>query len=105
VQSTDIDSNGNGSANAFDPMPIYTSYNVNLQITLTNLPPKVPLLTWSGLASSTNIVYYRTNLTSTNWTVLTNFVYGPANGVATVVDRARTNGPAFYKVQVIAPLP
>jgi len=105
VGSTDIDSNGNGSANAFDPMPIYTSYDVNLTVSLTNLPPKAPLLQWSGLANSTNIVFFKTNLANTNWTVLTNFVFGPVNGVATVIDRGRTNGAAYYKVQVIAPLP
>ena len=105
VTSTDIDSNGNGVANAFDSTPIYTSYNVNLTISFTNLPPKVPVLKWSGLANSTNIVYFKTNVMSTNWFVLTNFVQGPANGIATVVDRGRTNSTAYYKVQVIAAQP
>ena len=102
VQSTVIDSDGDGIVNAFDSTPIYTAANVNLSLSITNLPPKVPVLKWFSLAHSTNYLYYKTNISSTNWIVVTNFVQGAVNGNVTVLDRARTNSTGLYRVQVNA---
>ena len=80
-----IDSDGDGLVNALDKTPIYTATSVNLTLSMTNLPPKVPVLKWFSLANSTNYLYYKTNFTSTNWIVVTNFVQGAANGNVTVI--------------------
>ena len=53
-----------------------------------------------ALYNSTNFLRYKTNLTSTNWVTLTNFVQGPANSRVTVTDPVQTNGGRFYKVEI-----
>jgi hypothetical protein len=104
VLSQDIDSDGDGIVNAFDPTPIFTADNVGLALTITNLPPKTAKITWHTLANSTNSLFYNNSLASTNWLVLTNFVQGPANGVVTISDPVQ-GGTRYYKVQVDAPQP
>ncbi len=101
VQSGDIDSNGNGIANAFDHSPIYTADNINLAINVansaTNAATRIATITWAGLANSTNYLYYASNLLSTNWVQVFSTNQGPANGTITV---KRTNSTGFYRVQV-----
>ena len=111
AQSDDIDSNANGIFNAFDAVPFFTAYQLNFNVGITNLPPKAPVLTWSTIPNSTNILYASTNLAGTNWLVVTNFVattgnpgFNATTRIARVVDPVRTNG-AFYKVQVDAAQP
>jgi hypothetical protein len=86
--------------NAMDTTPFFTASSINPSITMTNLPPKVPLLQWTTLAQATNFVYFATSFPSTNWTLVTNFV--SSNGVhASFVDRTRTStSSGYYRVQV-----
>lgn len=104
VLSGDIDSDGDGTVNRFDPTPIFTADNLGLTLTITNLPPKSANITWHTLANSTNFLYFNTSLGSTNWLLLTNFVQGPADGVVTISDPVQ-GGTRYYKVQVNAQQP
>jgi hypothetical protein len=102
AQSTDIDSDQDGSANAFDPTPFFGYTNVNLTMTLTNVPPLEVLLTWQTIPSATNTVLYTTNC-ATPWMVLTNFTtpeappYAP---ITTSLYDLTYPMPRFYKVRV-----
>ncbi len=83
ANSPDIDSNGNGIPNAYDPSPFFISSQVNLAATFVNLPPASLELTWQTIPEATNVVQYTTNLLSPNWTDLTNFnTYYYGSGVA-----------------------
>jgi hypothetical protein len=77
AQSVTIDSDGDGIPNAFDPTPFFLSTDVNLALTITNVPTLKARLTWQTIPSATNVVYYSTNLASP-WMVLTNFITPPA---------------------------
>jgi hypothetical protein len=71
--STDIDSDGDGLANASDPTPFFMPSQVNFTLTTTNLPPWSVKVQWATIPHATNFVYYTTNLVSTNWLAFTNF--------------------------------
>jgi hypothetical protein len=107
VLSTTIDSDADGTVNAFDLTPIYTANSVNFSIGITNLPPHAPVLHWNLLGyGASNLVYFKTNLLSTNWTLLTNVMtsgYTVPN--YSLVDRVHTNGGVYYKLQVDAVQP
>ena len=85
AQSVDIDSNGNGIPNAYDPFPFFEPTNVNLTMTLTNVPPLKVLLTWQTIPSATNYVFYKTNFVA-SWMVLTNFTTPPAPPYAPITE-------------------
>ncbi|HZQ48359.1 MAG TPA: hypothetical protein VFC07_15185 [Verrucomicrobiae bacterium] len=105
VTSKDIDSNGTGTNNYYQlqngSYPIFTSANVNFTMARTNhLGTNSMVITWQSLSYSTNFLRYKTNLSSTNWLTLTNFVQGPANGKITVFDPVQGNSKKFYKVEI-----
>ena len=109
VQSCDLDSDGDGIPNCSDPTPVLVPSQLNFKLTLTNAPPWKTRLSWNTIPNATNFLFYRTNLTSGDWQLLTNFVSKvlppspPAvTNVFDVVDR--TN-PRFYKVRVDAQQP
>lgn len=108
AQSTDIDSSGSGTANAYSTAPIFTSSQLNFASALTNVPPLEVALTWSSIPSATNYIYYTTNLVSTNWMVLTNFVspsqVPPAGGwPITNIYYDKVSGPSRYYQINVAP--
>lgn len=103
ASSKNIDSDGDGIVNGDDPTPIYVGSSVGLTVALTNLPPTVPLLTWDGLYNSTNTILFVTNVTATNWQVLTNLVVGPVNQPVAYIDRSATNVSRYYRVRVMPP--
>jgi len=70
---------------------------INVANSPTNSATKVATITWAGLANSTNYLYYRSNLLSTNWVQVFSTNQGPVNGTITV---KRTNSAGFYRVQV-----
>ncbi len=103
AQSSDLDSNGDGTPNGSDPTPFGTNgypagttasfppHQINFTIMTTNLPAQsqskvqslananngyVPMavLQWQSVTNATNFVFYKTNLTMTTWLSLTNFV-------------------------------
>jgi hypothetical protein len=104
AQSTDIDSDGDGTVNAYDLTPFFVPSELNFTVALTNTPPpKTAVLTWDTIPLATNSVLYSTNLTT--WQVLTNFVSpipypSPATNV-TVFDTIQAGSSSrFYRVQV-----
>ena len=105
VQSSTLDSDGDGIPNSADPTPIFTADNVAFSVQLTNQPPGTVLLSWESLFNSTKFLYFKSSLAATNWTVVTNFVQGPVNTRVTVADQVRAGGPGFYQVRVDAAQP
>ena len=102
VESQDIDSDGDGIVNGKDPTPINVggADSINLTIGFTNLPTKAAVVTWQTVGGATNYLYSASNPFATNWTVVTNFVQGPASAKITVIDPMHTNGPSYYKVRI-----
>ena len=107
AQSSDIDSDGDGIANLYDPTPFPeppTNANVvNITITMTNKPGLASLLTWQTIANATNYaVFYKTNFTMTNWLSLTN-IYTPALAtsppVTVMISDPVTNSMRAYRVR------
>jgi hypothetical protein len=102
AQSQDIDSNGNGVANANDQVPFFTAQQINFSLTVTNQPRRA-LLTWDTVPFATNYVYYATNLTAANWLLYSNIistnVAGPTYPL-TISDTNISKGIRFYKVVV-----
>ncbi len=83
ANSPDIDSNGNGIPNAFDPAPFFIPGQVNFTVQLTNVPPVSLKLQWQTIPEATNLVQYTTNLLSPDWLTLTNLsTYYYGGGVA-----------------------
>ena len=106
LQSQVIDSNGNGIANAYDSTPFFDASQVNLVITMTNVPPISPLLTWNTIPNATNFVYYSTNFGS-SWLVFSNFIsptpylaYPSAAKPVSVLDTNDVSGTRVYRVVV-----
>jgi hypothetical protein len=108
AQSPDMDSNGNGIMNAYDPSAFFTPDQINLLTpTLINVPPVSLLLTWNSIPLATNSVYYSTN-SGGIWQLLTSFVsptpylaYPSAPKPVSVVDTNGFVGPSrLYRVSV-----
>lgn len=73
VQSSEIDSDGDGIANSADATPLFTPALLNFTISLTNNPaPKSVRLQWQTIPNSTNYIFYTTNLLMP-WQPFTNF--------------------------------
>jgi len=101
VQSADIDSNGNGIANANDPSPFsFASSQLNFTETLTNVPPLSIQLSWYTPHPANDYVYYATNLISTNWTLLLQTNISLYQSSVSVLDPVNLTQPRFYRVQV-----
>ena len=80
ARSQYIDSNANGIANAFDPMPFFVPAMLNFTDYPTNNPPSSVAINWNTIPLATNFLFYTTNMT--NWLLLTN-VYIPADPFVT----------------------
>jgi hypothetical protein len=105
AQSRDIDSSGDGIPNANNSEPVFVSGQVDFGVIVTNVPPLKARITWNTIPDATNYVEYSTNLLSTNWITLTNFVTAsapPYAPVANVVYDAVTNSAAqkYYRVRI-----
>jgi hypothetical protein len=78
--SSTLDSDGDGTPNAFDPTPVFVPAQLNFAIGLTNLPPKMVKIQWQTIPLATNNIYYRTNLITGTWlpfSSFNNYYYGP----------------------------
>jgi len=73
AQSPDIDSDADGYPNSIDSTKFFEPYEINPMATFTNQPVKSARVEWTTIPNATNIVYYATNLLSTNWLVFTNY--------------------------------
>src|SRR5205823_7743953 len=102
VTSCDIDSDGDGIVNCMDPTPIFTASSLALSVSLTNSPQHSAALAWNSVPYSTNYVYYKNSMGTTNWQVLTNFVLGATGGRIKVTDPMTSSG-RLYRVRVDPP--
>lgn len=100
AQSQDIDSNGNGIVNAYDPTPFFVSSQVNFRLTLTNAPPLLALLSWQSVTGATNYVAYATNLTPAVWINLTNFISAGSSASTVDPNPVASSVPRFYQVWI-----
>ena len=110
AQSSDIDSDGDGIANLYDPTPFGNTGHAasfsppaNFTIMLTNKPVLASLLKWQTVTKATNYVFYKTNFTMTNWLSLTNFITpsSPTSPPVTVMMSDPVAGPMrTYRVRV-----
>jgi hypothetical protein len=107
AKSTLIDSDGDGTPNAGDTTPFFVPSQVALSLTVTNIPPLTALITWHSIPAATNYVYYTTNMMSSTWFSLTNFVSPtnrpPVGGwpiTNTVSDLVNLAQPRYYNVKV-----
>jgi hypothetical protein len=106
VTSCDIDSNGNGIPNCSDPapIPILTPGGLALSVTYTNQPSPAAVVSWTVFPNTANSLYSASTANSTNWQLVTNFVYqGSLPNRATVTDVVKTNAPRFYRVRAGSP--
>lgn len=81
TDSSDIDSDHDGIVNVQDATPFLTSYQMDFNIAITNVPPKSARLSWTTIPSATNFVYYKTNLLQP-WLPFTNFTSYFHGGIA-----------------------
>jgi hypothetical protein len=103
VLSTSIDSDGDGIVNYYDPSPVFVPSQLLVTATASTAPAGTRL-SWPAIANSTNYVYYKNSFASTQWQVLTNFVFGPYNGKASVLD-TNAGSLRYYRVRVDARQP
>jgi hypothetical protein len=106
LQSTSIDSDGDGINNADDPTPVFTESQCIMSAGYTNISGTTyHLISWTSIPSATNYISYKSDLTQTNWLALTNIVsptnVPPLGGwpvTNSVVDPAP--GGRYYKVRL-----
>ncbi len=95
--STTIDSDGNGTANAYELDPFK---GPKMKVWLTNLPPMSVAISWNVAAQTVYHVDYATNLDNTGWqplTIYTNTLNTATNAI--FLDPAGvTNAPRYYRV-------
>ena len=100
VTSKDLDSDGDGIANADDPEPIYVPESAFLTVELAG-SPRLATLRWTALAYSTNYVEIKRSPSEDTWEVLTNFVHGPFTMPVNLTDPAPPSGPSrIYRLRV-----
>ena len=106
--SKQVDSDGDGTANAGDASPFFTSAEVDFAMILTNAPAPTVVLTWDSIPGATNFVQSSTNFL-TGWftaaTVTNSLLVPPAGGwpITNTVTMAVTNNPSvphFYRVRI-----
>jgi hypothetical protein len=106
VTSCDIDSNGNGIPNCMDPtpIPVLSASGLALSVTYTNQPASAAVVSWTVFPYTENSLYSASSPNSTNWQLVTNFVYqGSLPNRVTVSDLVKTNAPRFYRVRAGSP--
>ncbi|HYG35367.1 MAG TPA: hypothetical protein VEC99_11310, partial [Clostridia bacterium] len=106
VSSCEIDSNGNGIPNCKDPSPVgtFSASSLALSVNYTNTPASMALVSWNAFPNTTNALYATSSPGSTNWQLVTNFVYTASSGNRVqIADTIKTNTPRFYRLRVTGP--
>jgi hypothetical protein len=106
VTSCDIDSNGNGIPNCMDPapIPVPTPASLALTVAFTAQPAPAAQVSWTAFPGTVNTLYAASAPGSTQWTVVTNFLYsGPFPGRVLVTDSIKAHAPRFYRVSAGLP--
>ena len=106
-QSPDIDSDGDGIFNLLDPTPVnFAGFptQVNLTLTVTNLPPQSARLKWVVSPNATSplisSVYYTTNLSVQSWMPLSTIYSNPSTSTNVLLDVLNPLVPHYYRVAV-----
>ena len=71
--SPSLDSDRDGTVNSHDPTPVLVSSQVPFILTLITNHPPLARLQWRTIPLAGNYIFYKTNLTATNWLPFTNF--------------------------------
>jgi hypothetical protein len=107
AQSTLLDSDGDGVANASDPSPLFVPGQMVFTLSPTNVPPLKVQIKWQTIPNATNYILYTTNLASPNWLVLTNFIsftnVPPVGGwpvMTNVTDTVNPIQQKYYRLRV-----
>jgi hypothetical protein len=108
VQSTTLDSDGDGIANAFDPTPLFVSSQLDFTSGGTTNIGGIPnvVISWHSIPGATNTVLYDPSLSGPFVLVLTNFVspslVPPAGGwpITNTVFDPMTGPSRFYRVRL-----
>ncbi|MGA2852647.1 MAG: hypothetical protein ABSE90_00745, partial [Verrucomicrobiota bacterium] len=120
AQSSDIDSNGNGTPNSVDPMPFFVSGMISPVVIYQTNPPSGPMVvSWNSIPHATNYVYYSTDNSAGSFTnLLTSFstnISGPftmsnfispipyPSPAARVMIFDPVTGPSRYYQPVVSP--
>jgi hypothetical protein len=102
VESCNLDSDNDGIPNCIDPAPIFRAQDLSLEVALTAAGAR---LSWQSFPNSTNYMEFKSSLTATHWTALTNLIAGPGPGPVPmfVLDPLAPNATRFYRVRVDVP--
>ena len=108
VQSTTLDSDGDGIANAFDPTPLFVSSQLDFTSGGTTNIGGIPnvVISWHSIPGATNTVLYDPSISGPFVLVLTNFVspslVPPAGGwpITNTVFDPVTGSSRYYRVRL-----
>ena len=98
VESSSIDSDGDGNFNNTDPTPIFVASEMNFKLALTNQHAR---LSWQSVPGATNYIEYRTNLTAGTWISFTNFITSGSLATNTVdANPVGSSVSRFYRLRI-----
>jgi hypothetical protein len=98
MESSSIDSDGDGNFNNTDPTPIFVAGQMNFKLTLTN---QQALLSWQSVPGATNYIEYKTNLMSAAWINLaTNITSGSSAMSRLDTNPVGSSVSRFYRLRM-----
>jgi len=98
--ASDPDVDGDGIPNELDETPI-SGFTVN-DVRILDLPPRVAVVTWQGVAGWTYSLEYRDGLDAAGWTKLKT-VIPSLTGTVTELDTLPPDSQRFYRVRQTRP--
>ena len=99
LNSTTIDSDGDGIVNAYDLSP-FDGVVIQSSVTFINLPPLTAQITFEAAAQTDYQIEYATTISPPDWQVLLIFTNNATtNGPQTVRDPLPANEQRFYRVR------
>jgi RES domain-containing protein len=98
--ASDPDVDGDGVPNELDETPI-SGFTVN-DVRILDLPPRVAVVTWQGVAGWIYSLEYRDGLDAAGWTKLKT-VIPSLTGTVTELDTLPPDGQRFYRVRQTRP--
>jgi hypothetical protein len=102
-ESRNIDSDGDGIPNFFDPFPLTPDVSFSIQgVQLNGSKPGVSFA-FGGKANAQYVIEYATNLNAPKWQVLSGSLQsGSSNGMINFTDQIAAGAPQrYYRVRLI----